>query len=100
MVYTDTTQTPATQGPTTGATTLPAPTTGTDTTGTTGTGTTGTGTTNQQSQHLLTDITSTVNAIKGGDWLSAGLGLTNVAMDIIGMSGNPLSGLLSAGIGW
>jgi uncharacterized protein YukE len=49
---------------------------------------------------LFNDVKSTVAAVESGDWVSAGLGMANTAMDIIGSSGNPLSGFLSAGFSW
>jgi uncharacterized protein YukE len=60
-----------------------------------------TGTTTQNSgQALFNDIRTTANAIDSGDWLSAGLGVTKVAMDVIGVSGDPLGAISSSGVSW
>ncbi|CCH27907.1 hypothetical protein ABZ816_06440 [Actinosynnema sp. NPDC047251] len=49
---------------------------------------------------LITDVQGTVSAVERGDWVQAGLGVANTAMSIVGLSTNPLSGLLSAGFSW
>jgi uncharacterized protein YukE len=49
---------------------------------------------------VFNDVKGTVAAVERGDWVSAGLGMANTAMDIVGMAGNPLSGFLSAGFSW
>jgi hypothetical protein len=72
-------------------------TTGTATTGTT-TGTTVTGASSGKA--LLTDVKSTVAAIENGDWLSAAGGIAQTALDVIGISGDPLGAISSAGFGW
>ncbi len=51
-------------------------------------------------QQLISNISNTYSAIERGDWVSGGLGMANTAMGMIGMSGNPLSGFLSAGFSW
>ncbi|KOV89739.1 WXG100 family type VII secretion target [Nocardia sp. NRRL S-836] len=51
-------------------------------------------------QQLITSISNTYSAIEKGDWVQAGLGIASTAMDIVGMSTNPLSGFLSAGFSW
>lgn len=58
------------------------------------------GTRQNSGQDLLSDIRSTANAIDNGDWMSAGLGVTKVAMDVIGVTGDPLGAISSAGVGW
>ena len=50
--------------------------------------------------NLFRDVKGTVAAVESGDWVTAGLGMANTAMDIVGMAGNPLSGFLSAGFSW
>ncbi len=50
--------------------------------------------------HLIGDVQGTVAAVERGDWVQAGIGMANTAMDIVGLSTNPLSGLLSAGFSW
>ncbi|MGW5054829.1 WXG100-like domain-containing protein [Actinokineospora sp. NPDC004072] len=39
-------------------------------------------------------------AIDSGDWLDAGMAITNVAMDVINIAGDPLGAAASAGFGW
>ncbi|GGS15438.1 MULTISPECIES: WXG100-like domain-containing protein [Actinokineospora] len=39
-------------------------------------------------------------AIDSGDWLDAGMAVTNVAMDVINIAGDPLGAAASAGFGW
>ncbi|WP_291412621.1 M15 family metallopeptidase [Actinophytocola sp.] len=58
------------------------------------------GTTQNSGEALFNDIRTTANAIDSGDWLSAGLGVTKVAMDVIGISGDPLGAIGSAGVSW
>jgi len=58
-----------------------------------------TGTTNQ-AQNLLTHIKSTGDAFDKGDWLGGAMGVTNVALDIIGIAGDPMGAISSAGVGW
>lgn len=58
-----------------------------------------TGTTNQV-QSLLTNIKSTGDAFDKGDWLGGAMGVTNVALDIIGIAGDPMGAISSAGVGW
>lgn len=64
-----------------------------------GTTTTSTGTT-AQAQNLLTHIKSTADAMEKGDILGSAMGVTNVAMDIIGIAGDPMGAIASAGVGW
>ncbi|WP_035288385.1 EspA/EspE family type VII secretion system effector [Actinokineospora spheciospongiae] len=54
----------------------------------------------QGAQNITNDITSVKSAIERGDWLEAGMSITNVAMDVIGIAGDPLSAAGSAGFGW
>jgi uncharacterized protein YukE len=64
-----------------------------------GTSTTGSSTTNQ-AQSLLTHIKSTADAMEKGDILGSAMGVTNVAMDVIGIAGDPMGAITSAGVGW
>jgi uncharacterized protein YukE len=50
--------------------------------------------------NLFRDVQGAVSAVESGDWVTAGLGMANTAMDIVGMASNPLSGFLSAGFSW
>ncbi|WP_156757598.1 EspA/EspE family type VII secretion system effector [Actinokineospora pegani] len=54
----------------------------------------------QGAQNIAADIDGVKASIERGDWLEAGLGATNVAMDIIGIAGDPLQAAGSAGFGW
>lgn len=54
----------------------------------------------QSATALFNDVKSTANAIERGHWLQAGLGATDVAMDIVGLGGDPLGAISSAGFGW
>jgi len=54
----------------------------------------------QSARDLVTDVRSTADAIEKGDWLDAGSGVLNVAMDIVGVAGDPLGAISSAGLGW
>ncbi|HET9140636.1 M15 family metallopeptidase [Actinophytocola sp.] len=54
----------------------------------------------QAATSLFNDVRSTASAIDRGDWLSAGMGVTNVAMDIISLGGDPLGAISQAGFGW
>lgn len=49
---------------------------------------------------LLPDIKSTVAAIESGDWMSAAGGIAQTALDVIGISTDPLGAISSAGFGW
>jgi uncharacterized protein YukE len=49
---------------------------------------------------LLNDVKGTVAAIENGDWLTAAGGIAQTALDIIGVSGDPLGAISSAGFGW
>ena len=64
--------------------------------------TTGTSTTSStnQVQNLLTHIKSTSDAIDKGDILGSAMGVANVALDVIGVAGDPLGAISSAGVGW
>ncbi len=53
-----------------------------------------------QAQNLLTHIKSTADAMEKGDILGSAMGVTNVAMDVIGIAGDPLGAISSAGISW
>ncbi len=63
-------------------------------------GTTATRSPQQAATSLFNDVQSTSNAIERGDWLTAGIGATNVAMDVISLGGDPLGSISSAGFGW
>lgn len=63
-------------------------------------GTTTTRSPQQSAASLFGDVKSTSDAIERGDWLTAGVGITNVAMDVIGIAGDPLGAISSAGFGW
>lgn len=54
----------------------------------------------QSATALFNDVQSTSAAIERGDWLSAGSGVLNVTMDVIGLGGDPLGAISSAGFGW
>lgn len=64
-----------------------------------GTSSTGSSTT-AQAQNLLTHIKSTADAMEKGDILGSAMGVTNVAMDVIGIAGDPMGAITSAGVGW
>jgi uncharacterized protein YukE len=53
-----------------------------------------------QAQNLLTHIKSTADAFEKGDVLGSAMGVTNVAMDVIGIVGDPMGAITSAGVGW
>ncbi|HYQ63187.1 M15 family metallopeptidase [Actinophytocola sp.] len=53
-----------------------------------------------QVQNLLTHIKSTSDAIDKGDILGSAMGVANVALDVIGVAGDPLGAISSAGVGW
>ncbi|SDD28946.1 WXG100-like domain-containing protein [Actinokineospora iranica] len=54
----------------------------------------------QAAANLTTDVKGAKIAIERGDWLDAGLSVTNVALDVIGIAGDPLGAVGSAGFGW
>ncbi|CRK61350.1 hypothetical protein [Alloactinosynnema sp. L-07] len=62
--------------------------------------TTTTTTAEQGAANLTNDVRSAKDAIERGDWLDAGLSITNVAMDVIGIAGDPLGAAAGAGFGW
>jgi uncharacterized protein YukE len=62
--------------------------------------TTTTGSSSNQAQNLLTHIKSTADAFEKGDVLGSAMGVTNVAMDVIGIVGDPMGAITSAGVGW
>jgi uncharacterized protein YukE len=53
-----------------------------------------------QSQNLLAHIKSTSDAMDKGDVLGSAMGVANVAMDVIGIVGDPMGAITSAGVGW
>jgi uncharacterized protein YukE len=59
-----------------------------------------TGTQTNQAQNLLAHIKSTSDAMDKGDILGSAMGVTNVAMDVIGIVGDPMGAITSAGVGW
>lgn len=67
---------------------------------TTTTGSTTAGRSSNPATSLYNDVRGTAAAIEHGDWLSAGLGVTNVAMDVINLGGDPLGAISQAGFGW
>ncbi|WP_204450170.1 hypothetical protein [Actinokineospora baliensis] len=67
---------------------------------TTATTTAGQSTGGQAATALNNDIKGAKAAIERGDWLDAGLQITNVAMDVINIAGDPLGACASAGFGW
>jgi uncharacterized protein YukE len=56
--------------------------------------------TDNSAQDLFENIRTTANAIEEGDWLDAGVGVAKVAMDIIGLEGDPLGAIGSSGVSW
>lgn len=50
--------------------------------------------------NLVGDVKGTADAIERGDWVAAGLGMANAAMSVVGLAGNPMGGLVSAGFSW
>ncbi|WP_436493546.1 transglycosylase SLT domain-containing protein [Actinokineospora sp. HUAS TT18] len=54
----------------------------------------------QGAANIANDVRSAKDAIERGDWLDAGLSITNVAMDVINIAGDPLGAAASAGFGW
>ncbi|HEV8555881.1 MAG TPA: M15 family metallopeptidase [Actinophytocola sp.] len=54
----------------------------------------------QAATSLFNDVQNTSSAIERGDWIGAGLGVSNVAMDVIGLGGDPLGAISQAGFGW
>ncbi|GLZ43703.1 hypothetical protein [Actinokineospora sp. NBRC 105648] len=67
---------------------------------TTTTTTTGQSSGQQAATALNNDVKGAKSAIERGDWLDAGLQITNVAMDVINIAGDPLGAASSAGFGW
>jgi uncharacterized protein YukE len=61
--------------------------------------TTGASNTNQV-QSLFTNIKSTADAMEKGDVLGSAMGVTNVAMNVLDIAGDPLGAISSAGLGW
>src|SRR3954447_11386899 len=59
-----------------------------------------TGRTGNSATSLYNDVRGTASAIEHGDWLSAGMGVTKVAMDVINLGGDPLGAISQAGFGW
>ncbi|MBP2321109.1 uncharacterized protein YukE [Kibdelosporangium banguiense] len=55
---------------------------------------------NKSGTALLHDVKGTVAAIEQGDWLSAAGGIASTALDVIGISGDPLGAISSAGFSW
>jgi uncharacterized protein YukE len=53
-----------------------------------------------QAQNLLAHIKSTSDAMDKGDVLGSAMGVANVAMDVIGIVGDPMGAITSAGVGW
>ncbi|MFC4854212.1 M15 family metallopeptidase [Actinophytocola glycyrrhizae] len=61
--------------------------------------TSGGGSTNQV-ESLFTNIRSTADAMEKGDVLGSAMGVTNVAMNVLDIAGDPLGAISSAGLGW
>jgi len=59
-----------------------------------------TGTTKNSGQNLLSHIKSTADSMEKGDILGSVSGVANVAMDVIGITGDPMGAISSAGVGW
>ncbi|MGQ0836965.1 hypothetical protein [Actinokineospora sp.] len=62
--------------------------------------TTGTPTSEQAATNLTNDVRSAKDAIERGDWVDAGLSISNVAMDVVSIAGDPLGAAAGAGFGW
>jgi uncharacterized protein YukE len=56
--------------------------------------------TTNQAQSLLTHIKTTADAMEKGDVLGSAMGVANVAMDVIGIAGDPMGAISSAGVSW
>ncbi|MGH3862874.1 hypothetical protein [Actinokineospora sp.] len=54
----------------------------------------------QGAANLTSDVRSAKDAIERGDWLDAGMAISNVAMDVISIAGDPLGAAAGAGFGW
>lgn len=54
----------------------------------------------QSAKDLFGDLRSTADAIEKGDWLGAASGVSDIALDIVGLGGDPLGAISSAGVGW
>ena len=54
----------------------------------------------QGAANIGNSVRSAKAAIDSGDWLDAGMAVTNVAMDVINIAGDPLGAAASAGFGW
>ncbi|GAA1988655.1 hypothetical protein [Amycolatopsis minnesotensis] len=48
----------------------------------------------------LGDLESTLVAVQGNDWVTAGLSGATTAADLLGSGSDPLSGIVNAGFGW
>lgn len=48
----------------------------------------------------LGDLESTLVAVQGEDWVTAGLSGATTAADLLGSGSDPLSGIVNAGFGW
>ena len=59
-----------------------------------------TGGTTNHAQNLFSHIKSTADAMEKGDVLGSAMGVTNVAMDVLNIAGDPLGAISSAGLGW
>ena len=59
-----------------------------------------TGGTTNQVQSLFTNIKSTADSMEKGDVLGSAMGITNVAMNVLDIAGDPLGAISSAGLGW
>ncbi|UJW29528.1 hypothetical protein L3Q67_30410 [Saccharothrix sp. AJ9571] len=49
---------------------------------------------------VLAELKTTTAAVENGDWVAAGLGGASTALDILEMTGSPLSAISDAGFGW
>jgi uncharacterized protein YukE len=54
----------------------------------------------QAAQSIGGNVRAAKSAIESGDWLEATSAVTNVAMDVINIAGDPLGAAASAGFGW
>ena len=62
--------------------------------------TTQTGGTTNTVQSLFTNIKSTADSMEKGDVLGSAMGITNVAMNVLDIAGDPVGAISSAGLGW
>jgi hypothetical protein len=56
--------------------------------------------TDTNTAQMVADLQATDDAVRANGWVAPGLGMPGAPLDLLGSTLNPLSGLVTAGLGW